>query len=86
MPSNVELIGLAKDLAELEQNGNPVRLGLIGCGEMGTDIISRVAHMDGVRVAAIAELNTDNAVNSVEIAYGNSERCLLYTSPSPRDS
>jgi predicted homoserine dehydrogenase-like protein len=80
MPSNVELIGLAKDLAKLEQDGNPVRLGLIGCGEMGTDIISRVAHMDGVRVAAIAELNAENAVHSVEIAYGDSDRCQLTSS------
>ena len=100
MASNVELIGLARDLAELERNGNPVRLGLIGCGEMGTDIISRVAHMDGISVAAVAELAPENAVNSVEMAYGNIDRCqitssakgfdqtidcLLYTSPSPRD-
>ena len=80
MASNVELIGLARDLAELERNGNPVRLGLIGCGEMGTDIISRVAHMDGISVAAIAELAPENAVNSVEIAYGNIDRCQITSS------
>ncbi len=80
MASNVELIGLAKDLAELERSGKPVRLGLIGCGEMGTDIISRVAHMDGVSVAAIAELAPYNAVKSVDIAYGNTDRCQLASS------
>jgi predicted homoserine dehydrogenase-like protein len=80
MPSNVELIGLAKDLAALQQSGAAVRLGLVGCGEMGTDIISRVAHMDGVRVAAIAELKPENAVRSVDIAYRSSGGSAAYAS------
>jgi len=74
MASNVELVGLAKDLAHLEVAQTPVRVGLVGCGEMGTDIVSRIAHMDGIRLAAISEVNLENALNAVEIAYGDADR------------
>ncbi|MFK7854567.1 MAG: NAD(P)H-dependent oxidoreductase [Granulosicoccus sp.] len=74
MSSNVELVGLAKDLAARESTGSPIRIGLVGCGEMGTDIISRVAHMDGIEVSAIAELRPDNALESIRMAYGSNDR------------
>ncbi len=69
MPSNVALTGLARDLAKRQEDNQPVRIGLVGCGEMGTDIVSRVAMMDGVEVSAIAELNTAAATNAVALAY-----------------
>jgi len=34
MSINVARIGLARDLAERARSGRPVRIGLIGCGEM----------------------------------------------------
>ena len=37
MPTNVALTGLANDLAKREADGRPVRIGLLGAGEMGTD-------------------------------------------------
>ncbi|MBK0329213.1 homoserine dehydrogenase [Rhodobacteraceae bacterium F11138] len=70
MASNVALTGLAKDLAARTAAGKPVRIGLVGSGEMGTDIVTRAAMMDGVDVAAISELRTPNAHKAVEIAYG----------------
>ena len=33
MASNVALTGLARDLAKRAEEGRPVRIGLIGCGE-----------------------------------------------------
>jgi predicted homoserine dehydrogenase-like protein len=69
MPSNVALTGLAKDLAEREKSGKPIRIGLIGSGEMGTDIVSRVAQMQGIRIGAIAERRQGAARRAAEIAY-----------------
>lgn len=69
MPSNIALTGLAKDLAARADTGKPVRIGLIGSGEMGTDIVTRAAMMDGVDVAAIAELNLPAAHKAVEMSY-----------------
>jgi predicted homoserine dehydrogenase-like protein len=69
MPSNVALTGLARDLSEREKSGKPIRIGLIGSGEMGTDIVSRVAQMQGIKVGAIAERRQGAARRAVEIAY-----------------
>ena len=74
MPTNVALTGLAKDLAGRADSGKPIRIGLVGAGEMGTDIVSRVAHMRGIEIGAISELKAGAAAKSVEIAYGNIDR------------
>jgi predicted homoserine dehydrogenase-like protein len=74
MPTNVALTGLAKDLAKRAESGVPIRIGLVGAGEMGTDIVSRVAHMQGIAIGAISELKEGAARKSVEIAYGTGER------------
>lgn len=73
MPTNVALTGLAKDLAARADSGRPIRIGLVGAGEMGTDIVSRVAHMQGIEIGAISELKAGAARKSVEIAYGNDD-------------
>ena len=74
MPTNVALTGLAMDLAARADTGRPIRIGLVGAGEMGTDIVSRVAHMKGIEIGAISELKPGAAAKSVEIAYGVADR------------
>src|SRR6187399_1158178 len=69
MASNISLTGLARDLDERGKSGKPIRIGLIGSGEMGTDIVTRVAHMTGIEVAAISELNLPAASKAVDIAF-----------------
>ena len=69
MSINVAPIGLARDLKERAASGKPIRIGLIGSGEMGTDIVTRVAHMSGLEIGAISELNIPNAHRAVDIAY-----------------
>jgi predicted homoserine dehydrogenase-like protein len=76
MPTNVALTGLAKDLAARAETGKPVRIGLVGAGEMGTDIVSRVAHMRGIEIGAISELNPQAAGRAVTIAYGDPDRVV----------
>jgi predicted homoserine dehydrogenase-like protein len=74
MPTNVALTGLAKDLATRAESGRPIRIGLVGAGEMGCDIVSRVAHMQGIEIGAISELKPGAARKAVEIAYGADAR------------
>ena len=69
MPINIAPIGLAKDLLARADSGKPITIGLIGCGEMGTDIVTRVAHMPGLRIGAIAERRADVGLKAVEIAF-----------------
>jgi predicted homoserine dehydrogenase-like protein len=61
--------GLAADLARrLEKTGRSIRVGLIGCGEMGTDIVTQCQQMTGITVAAIAEINIEAAKKALSIA------------------
>lgn len=69
MTSNVALTGLAKELKHRSESGKPIKIGLIGCGEMGTDIVTRTSMMDGIDVAAIADIRPDAAKKAVQIAY-----------------
>jgi len=69
MPSNIALTGLARDLARRHDEGRPIRIGLIGSGEMGTDIVTRAAHMRGIEVAAIADIRPAAAHAAVDIAF-----------------
>ena len=52
--SNVVLTGLARDLARRADEGNPVRIGVIGSGEMGTDLVTQGMLMKGVSVCAVS--------------------------------
>ncbi|AGI74221.1 hypothetical protein OA238_c43250 [Octadecabacter arcticus 238] len=70
MMSNVALTGLAKELEARAESGKPIRIGLIGSGEMGTDIVTRASLMSGIEVAAIADVRVENATKAVEIAFG----------------
>jgi predicted homoserine dehydrogenase-like protein len=66
--TNVALTGLARDLAKREEAGRPVRIGLVGCGEMGTDIVTQVAQMKGIVVSAIADTRGERAREAIKIA------------------
>ncbi|HEY8596733.1 MAG TPA: NAD(P)H-dependent oxidoreductase [Devosiaceae bacterium] len=74
MSSNVHLTGLARDLAARADAGKPVRVGVIGSGEMGTDLVTQGALMRGIEVCAIATRRPETARHAVEIAYGDDSR------------
>jgi predicted homoserine dehydrogenase-like protein len=76
LTTNVAPTGLAGDLKRRAESGRPVRIGLIGSGEMGTDIVTRAAMMDGIEVAAIADLNPAAAHRAVEIAHASKGHAL----------
>ncbi len=69
MATNVALTGLARDMQARADSGRPIRIGLIGSGEMGTDIVTRVAHMPGIEIGAISELRVPNALKAIDIAF-----------------
>lgn len=60
--------GLAAELAAREAAGHPIRVAIIGCGEMGTDLVTQIARMKGLRVAAIADRRGTNAIEAIRIA------------------
>jgi len=60
--------GLAADLLKREEAGRPILIGIIGCGEMGTDLVTQVARMKGLRIAAIADRRGHGAREAIRIA------------------
>jgi predicted homoserine dehydrogenase-like protein len=53
MSSNVSPTGLARDLKKRAETGKPIRIGLVGSGEMAIDIVTQVAHMPGLEIAEL---------------------------------
>jgi len=74
MSSNVSPTGLARDLRERGKSGKPIRIGLVGSGEMGTDLVTQVARMDGIEIGAIVTRRLAHADKAAEIAYGEKGR------------
>ena len=69
--TNVVLTGLARDLARRADEGRPVRIGVIGSGEMGTDLVTQGMLMRGIEVAAISTRRPHTARQAISIAYGD---------------
>ena len=63
---------IAEALAERERTGKRVRVGLIGVGQMGTDIIVQVSQMTGIEVVAAAEMRVERVEQAARIA---GDRC-----------
>lgn len=69
MSINVAPVGLTRDLLNREDQKKPIRIGLIGSGEMGTDIVTQVSHMPGIEIGAISDLNPQLALDAIDLAY-----------------
>jgi predicted homoserine dehydrogenase-like protein len=59
---------IAEALERRRREGRPVRVGLIGAGQMGTDIIVQTALMTGIEVVAAADAVPENVVKACTIA------------------
>jgi len=80
--TNVHLTGIARDLAARADAGKPIRIGVIGSGEMGTDLVTQGALMRGVEVCAIATRRPHTARQAMEIAFGDADRAAEADSPA----
>jgi len=74
MTSQISLTGIARDLAARAETGKPIRVGVIGSGEMGTDLVTQMSLMQGVEMAAIATRRPHTALAAMTIAYGEDSR------------
>jgi predicted homoserine dehydrogenase-like protein len=82
MPRNITLTGIARDLAARAETGKPIRVGVIGSGEMGTDLVTQMSLMKGIEMAAIATRRPHTALAAMTIAYGADSRGKVADSPS----
>ena len=55
-------------LEALEKSGTPIRVSLIGAGQMGKDIVAQIAQMKGMSCDIIVDINTDIALDALSQA------------------
>lgn len=53
-------------LEERQQQNNPIRVGVIGAGQMGFGMVSQIAHIPGMIVTGISDINLENADKAKE--------------------
>lgn len=68
-----------RKLEQLQKEGNPIKVGLIGAGQMGTDIVSQISCMVGIDVPVVIDLKTEIALNAYKIA-GVDKKDIIETS------
>ncbi len=74
--TNVHLTGIARDLKARADAGKPIRIGVIGSGEMGTDLVTQGALMRGIEISAIATRRPQTARDATTIAYGDDSHAI----------
>lgn len=74
--TNVHLTGIARDLARRADENRPIRVGVIGSGEMGTDLVTQGMLMRGIEIAAIATRRPHTAREAMTIAYGDDSHAV----------
>ncbi|MBT2533767.1 Gfo/Idh/MocA family oxidoreductase [Arthrobacter sp. ISL-48] len=60
-------MNLHKLLSDREQEGRPVRVGLIGAGRYGTMYLAQANNIPGIHVVAIADINVKRAEGAFEL-------------------
>lgn len=55
-------MGLTARLQALEKEGRPIRVAVIGAGQMGSGLARQVAHLPGMRLAGLCDLVVERAV------------------------
>jgi predicted homoserine dehydrogenase-like protein len=79
------MIGLNQELEQRAAGGQPVRIGLIGAGQMGTDVVAQTSMMKGIEVCVAADINLSRACSAFEIAQIQAE-VTLATTPEAADA
>lgn len=55
-------------LAERAAEGRPIRVGLVGVGQMGAGIVAQSAHISGIDIVALSDIDTSRATRALDHA------------------
>ena len=61
------MIGLNEELAARAAAGKPVKIGMIGAGQMGVDVVAQVGMMKGIDIVVVADIDTKRAQDAYRI-------------------
>ena len=75
------MIGLHEELERREASGRPVHVGLVGAGQMGTDVVATTSVMQGVRVVVTADIDLERARDAYRIGLVDGEVVVATSAP-----
>lgn len=61
-------------LLEREAQGNPIKVGVIGAGQMGTGMVAQISTIPGMEVRGISDIRLENAKRAAEAFNASSEK------------
>lgn len=67
-------MGLYEQLQERQENGSPVRVGVVGAGKFGTMFLAQALRIPGVHVVGVADLRVDAAKSNMIYAGWEADR------------
>ncbi|MFQ6066078.1 MAG: NAD(P)H-dependent oxidoreductase [bacterium] len=73
-------------LKSLEEQKQTIKVGLVGCGQMGSGMVSLVSQMPGLEVVAIAELDVERAKSAYETAGIPGENIFVVDNPEKAEN
>ncbi|GIK64676.1 MAG: homoserine dehydrogenase [Chloroflexota bacterium] len=71
------MFGLSVDMKRLEEAQRIIPVGLVGAGQMGTDIVSQVSLIPSQEIVVIADIVLDRAVDAYRIAGHAQDRIVV---------
>jgi predicted homoserine dehydrogenase-like protein len=71
-------MNMHRRLQQRETDGNPIRVGLVGCGQMGSGLVHVIHQMAGMATCAIADVNPERALTTL-CSLGIPEHAMVTT-------
>lgn len=72
-------------LHRLEDEGKPIKVGIVGVGKFGSTMVHQIAQMPGMRVVALADIHPQKAVDAYGRAGVECEDVIFADSPTATD-
>lgn len=69
---------ISRNLNEMKYNGESIKLAIIGCGKMGTSLISQLANIDAMEVKLVVDKTPQKAIKAL-VKSGVNEDKIIYT-------
>jgi len=71
---NIDAMNLFTKLKQRAEQGNPIRVGLIGAGKFGSMFLSQVNRLGGIHLIGVADLSPENAKSNMAFVGWPAER------------
>lgn len=78
---------LINKLKKRDNENNPVRVGIIGCGQMGSGVAHTISDIVGMNITAIADIEAARAITTfMEIGYSRSDIVITNSESAANDA